>query len=113
MSEIRLGRQGILDNGKVASSNTLIEEIRISNVPTECKVGDTALEGRHLVKLKNYSSYYIYWSFNENMVYGEGQILRSGDIDVIDVKPYSGTKIYAIAKIDDVALFVTEVISWA
>ena len=113
MSEVRLGRQGILNDSKVASSNTIVEEIRISNTATECKVGNDMLSGRHQVILKNFSSYYIYWSYDLDMEYGDGQLLRFGDIDVIDVEPYSNTKIYAIAKIDDVPLFVTEVISWA
>jgi len=109
---VRLGRQGILNEEKVASPSTTAKEIYINSTSTECKAGTEYIKGRHQVMLKNFSSYYVYWSFDENMVYGEGQLIRSGDIDIIDVKPFSNTKIYAVAKIDEVPLFVTEVISW-
>lgn len=115
MSEntIRVGRLGILNDEKTVSSSTKIREIRINSTPTECKVDEEMLMARHEVILKNYSSYYVYWSFNENMVYGEGQLLRSGDLNIVSVEPYSNTKIYALSKIDDVPLFITEVVSWA
>jgi len=66
-----------------ASVQTVAGEIRISNVATEIKVGDTALIKRHQLKFRNESSYEMHYCFSEtDCVYNSNRAvrLRSGDI---------------------------------
>lgn len=95
-----------------ASVQTVAGEIRISNVATEIKVGDTALLKRHQLKFRNESSYEMYYCFNEtDCVYSSDAAvrLRSGDTVILDLDRDIPTQVWAVAKIDSVPMEIVEV----
>lgn len=83
------------------SKHSTIGEIRIGCTPTEIKINTTELNTRHQIFVRNLSSYYIWWCWNESdCEYGgkNTHIIRSGEGFTIDLDRNRPTQIWCITK---------------
>lgn len=94
------------------NKESLCGEIFISDTPTKVKIGTDQLERRHQISVRNLSSYYIWWSFNEaDCIYGgsNAQLIRSGEGFNMRLDKDHPIDIWCIAKVSRAPLEVLEV----
>ena len=100
-----------------ASYHSKTRILKVNSTPTEVKLPVSDTEPgpnprRHHLVLQNLSSYYIWWGFDPSIDLRLCNLLQSGvSVEIpLDRNDVARTRVYAIAEIDDVQLFVTEVV---
>ena len=96
------------------SKQSVIGEIRIFNTPTEVKISTEQLNTRHQINVRNLSSYYVWWCWNEaDCTYGgkNTHLIRSGEGFTINLDRHNPLQIWCITKCSSgMSLDVIEVV---